>query len=87
MKYECPCCGYFTLPVQRKEAIGFICPVCFWENDVFTVKDDEMSVCNNCMTLSEGRANFRMLGACAENMLPHVRKPTREEKMGTNKRD
>ncbi|MFI3255507.1 MAG: CPCC family cysteine-rich protein [Eubacteriales bacterium] len=33
--YPCSCCGYITLPVAREEAIGYICPVCFWENDVF----------------------------------------------------
>lgn len=34
-KYPCPCCGYLTYPVPREDAIAYICPVCFWENDVF----------------------------------------------------
>lgn len=34
-KYKCPCCDYYTYPVPTKEAVGFICPVCFWENDIF----------------------------------------------------
>ena len=33
MNYPCPCCGFLTLPVPREEAIAYICPVCFWEND------------------------------------------------------
>lgn len=33
--YPCPCCGYLTFPAPKEEAIACICPVCFWENDVF----------------------------------------------------
>ncbi|MEG0388886.1 MAG: CPCC family cysteine-rich protein, partial [Niameybacter sp.] len=33
--YACLCCGYKTLPVPKEDAIAYICPVCFWENDVF----------------------------------------------------
>lgn len=39
-KYPCPCCGCITLPVPPSEAIAYICPVCFWENDVFISSDD-----------------------------------------------
>lgn len=42
-KYPCPCCGYLTYPVPQEEAIAYICPVCFWENDVFVTSDDEPS--------------------------------------------
>lgn len=42
-KYPCPCCGYLTYPVPREDAIAYICPVCFWENDVFVTSDDEPS--------------------------------------------
>lgn len=34
-EYPCPCCGYLTFPVPGEEAMAFICPVCFWENDIF----------------------------------------------------
>ena len=37
-KYQCPCCGYFTYNVPANEDCGYICPVCFWENDPFIVK-------------------------------------------------
>ena len=46
-KYPCPCCGYLTYPVPREEAIAYICPVCFWENDVFVTSDDEFSKMKN----------------------------------------
>jgi hypothetical protein len=35
MKYKCLCCGNYTLPVEPEAAVAFICPVCYWENDVF----------------------------------------------------
>ena len=72
--YPCPCCGYRTLPVPQEEAVAYICPVCFWENDVFLQSETEPSVENHGMTLAEARANFRRLGACCEQMLPYVRK-------------
>lgn len=78
-EYPCPCCGCLTLPVPAEEAIAHICPVCFWENDVFTHSDDEPSDENGGMTLNEGRENYRRLGACQERLLPHVRPPRPEE--------
>ncbi len=78
-KYPCPCCGYRTLPVPSEEAIAYICPVCFWENDVFLQSDDEPSDENHGLTLQEGRENYRRLGACWERLLPHVRPPRPEE--------
>ena len=33
-KYRCPCCGYFTYNVPANEDCGYICPVCFWENEM-----------------------------------------------------
>lgn len=43
MNYPCPCCGYLTARYPRKNAIADICPVCFWENDVFSPGEDEPS--------------------------------------------
>lgn len=56
--YPCPCCGYHTLPVSKEDAIAFICPVCFWENDIFISSDDEPSDENHGMTLNEARRNL-----------------------------
>ena len=41
--YPCPCCGCLTFPVPKEEAIAYICPVCFWENDVFDPDEDAPS--------------------------------------------
>lgn len=78
-EYPCPCCGCLTLPAPKEEAVAFICPVCFWENDVFTAGDDEPSDLNSGLTLEEGRKNYRLFGACSEKMRAHVRRPKPEE--------
>ena len=59
-----PCCGYLTPPVPRKEALACICPVCFWENDVFDPGEDDPSDENQGMTLRQGRENYRRWGRC-----------------------
>ena len=78
-KYPCPCCGYLTYPVPREEAIAYICPVCFWENDVFVTSDDEPSDENHGIPLRTAQENYRSFGACARTMLRYVREPKPEE--------
>ncbi len=78
-KFPCPCCGCRTLPVPAADAIAYICPVCFWENDVFLSREDEPSDENHGMTLREARANFRQFHACDPRFLRYVRAPTEEE--------
>lgn len=77
--YPCPCCGHHTLPVPKEETVAYICPVCYWENDVFTSSDDEPSDENHGINLNEGRRNYKLFGACSQDMLIHVRKPKPEE--------
>ena len=60
--YRCLCCGSKTLPVDPKDAIAFICPVCWWENDVFISADDEPSDENHQLTLEQGRRNYNKCG-------------------------
>jgi len=66
MKYQCPCCGYFTYNVPANEDCGYICPVCFWENDPFIASDNEPS--------------DSKFGACEKEMLCYVRPPRDDEK-------
>ncbi len=82
-RYKCPCCDYYTYPIPTKEAVGFICPVCFWENDVFISSEFETSVCNHGLTILEGRSNYKKYGACEETMLSYVRAPKECEITGT----
>lgn len=78
-RFPCPCCGYKTFSVPREEAVAYICPVCFWENDVFDPGEDQPSDENQGMTLRQGREAFRRLGAVREDLLPYTRKPLPEE--------
>lgn len=68
---QCDCCDYFTLAVKGEWEI---CPVCFWEDDSLgdAIEWDVQSGANHGLSLREGRANFRRLGACCEEMLQHV---------------
>ena len=52
-KYPCPCCGFLTYNVPADEDCGYICPVCFWENDPFITSDNEPSDSNHGITLKE----------------------------------
>mgnify|MGYP002509437895 FL=1 len=79
-KYPCPCCGYKTFPVPKEEAAAYICPVCFWENDVFSSGEDQPSDENRGMTLAQGRETFRQIGAVRPDLIPYVRKPFPEER-------
>lgn len=79
-KYPCPCCGYLTFPVPKEEAIAYICPVCFWENDVFDPGEDDVSDENGGMTLREGRENFKQYGAVRADLARYVRPPKPEER-------
>lgn len=81
-KHPCPCCGYYTYPVPAEEDCGYICPVCFWENDSFIASDDDPSDSNHGITLNEAKANYLQLGACCKAMLRHVRPPKPGEMKG-----
>lgn len=75
----CPCCGCKTFPMPAADALAYICPVCMWENDLFTTSDDEPSDENHGMTLNQGRANYRALGVCDPRLAQYARKPLPEE--------
>ncbi|ECG4947105.1 hypothetical protein E0W00_09380 [Salmonella enterica subsp. enterica serovar Llandoff] len=81
-KYLCPCCGYYTFPVPANRDHGFICPVCFWENDGFVRSAINPSVCNHRIALQKARANFKEYGACEYESLQHVRLPEEDELSG-----
>lgn len=78
-RFPRPCCGYLTFPVPKEEAIAYICPVCFWENDVFDPGEDAPSDENHGMTLRQGRENYRKWGAVREDLVGFARPPRPEE--------
>lgn len=78
-RFPCPCCGCLTFPVPKEEAMAYICPVCFWENDVFDPGEDAPSDENRGMTLRQGRENYRRWGAVRQDLVPFTRPPRPEE--------
>lgn len=79
MKYQCPCCEFYTYSISVKDNVGYICPVCFWENDIFLKSDTEPSSCNNRITLREAKKNYNEFKACELNMIQNVRPPKEDE--------
>lgn len=71
----CHCCDCLTI---RERGRYEICAVCFWEDDPGQTPDfDEGGA--NPLGLDEARKNYREIGACEPNMLPHVRPPHPQE--------
>ena len=67
--YDCPCCGHATYPVPPKDDIGYICDICWWENDPFIQSDDEASDQNHGLTLNQAKANYKKYGISAPQLL------------------
>ena len=78
-KYKCLCCGYNTLPSPADETLSYICPVCYWENDVFVADENEPSDENRGLTLFQARKNYMEYGACSIDLKEYTRLPTDEE--------
>jgi Cysteine-rich CPCC len=84
-RHQCPCCDFITLPERGNY---LICPVCFWEDDGQDVDTlDEPSAPNRGITLRQGRANFKHLGACGEAMLKNVVPIERRDRFEHRPRD
>lgn len=79
-RYECPCCGNYTYNMPMQKCHGFICPVCFWENDRMVKTAEDISEANHGLTLMQAKENYRQYGACAERLLAYVRPPVNAEK-------
>ncbi|MBL5769087.1 MULTISPECIES: CPCC family cysteine-rich protein [Heyndrickxia] len=74
---SCPCCGFITIP-NNGNVIAYICPVCFWEIDLFIQSNDVASDLNHGLTLTEARNNYQQLGA----VLPRFKESCRQPKKG-----
>lgn len=83
MKYQCPCCGYYTFDNEPNGNYD-ICPVCFWEDDPIAIDDTTFVGGANHVSLQQARLNFKKFGACEKDMLSYVRKPNINE-MNTKK--
>jgi len=72
LNYPCPCCGKLTFPVPKEEALAYICPICWWENDVFDPGEDDPSDENRGMTLRQGRENYEKYGAVRLDLVKYA---------------
>ncbi len=81
MKYECPCCGFYTFE-HRPDGTYDICKVCFWEDDPTQLGDCNYKEGANGVSLLQAKANFLRFGACEERMIPYVREPKEDEMKG-----
>ena len=79
MKREkCPICGYYTF----EEGLGLtfnICPVCFWEDDIFDYDDPDADTGANCVSLQEARENYLKIGAIHPDLKKYVRPAKKSE--------
>lgn len=75
-KIKCACCGFYTL---EDNIISDICPVCFWQKDIFQEEKIDDSGGPNLVSLRQSRENFQKFGAIEQRFLNQVRKPNINE--------
>jgi hypothetical protein len=84
-RYQCPCCGYFTLDERGGHDI---CSVCWWQDDDFgeeygqPVADRPLGP--NHVQLREARLNYQHFGASEERRRVRARPPRPDEMIGEN---
>ena len=74
----CPCCGFITIP-NNGDALAYICPICFWEIDLFIRSQEEPSDQNHGLSLLEARKNYLKYGAVMPSLKTYCRKPKESE--------
>ncbi len=81
MAHACPCCGYLTFPTEPGGSY-FICPVCFWEDDLDDLREPDRGHGgpNYGISLNQSRDNFREFGAARREDVPSVRPPRPHER-------
>ncbi|KAF3884751.1 MULTISPECIES: CPCC family cysteine-rich protein [Nostocales] len=72
--YPCPCCGYLIF--DEPPGSYDICPICFWEDDVFQLRFACVDRSANNVSLLVGQLNYIEFGACESTCQPHARRPT-----------
>lgn len=69
--FTCPCCGYIVF--EEPPGSYDICPICFWEDDVFQLYYPSQSGGPNKCSLIESQVNFIQFGACDRDMAKNAR--------------
>ena len=76
-KLRCPCCGYYTL--NDEPGNYDICPICYWEDDPMQRNNEFFEGGANSESLHYSKKYYRKFGACSEDLIKYVRKPTKDE--------
>lgn len=84
-RYQCPCCGYYTLEERGGHDI---CRVCWWQDDDFDEEYgqpiEDRSLGPNHVQLREARLNYQEFGASEERLRVRARPPRPDEMTGEN---
>jgi rubredoxin len=80
MKYQCPCCGFHTLP-EKPPGTDDICKVCFWEDDYSQFYNPKLGGGANKESLEKARENYKEFGVSDRNFADKVRKPLNAERI------
>lgn len=81
MKFQCPCCMFYTLDENNRHDI---CPVCFWEDDPVMYDYPDWDVGANGVSLNHARISYQTLGVSEFRFIFHVRPPTADERIDTH---
>lgn len=73
---KCHCCGFYTV---ENKVVSDICPVCFWQKDIYQEKHIDDNGGPNLVSLREAKENFHKFGAIEEQFKNFVRLPLKEE--------
>lgn len=75
-RYQCDCCGYFTLGASKEYAI---CEVCFWEDNWYQLESPTDDAGPNSTSLLQSRRNFSAFGASQREWLKYVHPPAPDQ--------
>lgn len=73
MRYACPCCSYYTFE-KKTSGTYYICPVCYWEDDIVQLEDPDFSGGANEVSLNKAKENFKKFGASELRFISKVRR-------------
>lgn len=83
MKYVCKCCGCAAMDTADEYDI---CPVCFWEKDIYQEENPDESEGANKVSLNEAKRNYAEFGACEKRFMLNVRTAEVAEKLTAMRR-
>lgn len=61
-KSPCPCCGHLVF--DGDPGTEEICPICYWQDDLFGLLDPFRALGPNKVSLIQAQGNFALLGLC-----------------------